>query len=50
MYLIDTSVLVNIFRDKTVIKRKNLENIIQDNPFFLSHFIQMELLQGAKDE
>ncbi|WPF88644.1 PIN domain-containing protein [Cyanobacterium aponinum AL20118] len=50
MYLIDTSVLVNIFRDKTGIKRKNLENIIQDNPFFLSHFIQMELLQGAKDE
>lgn len=50
MYLIDTSVLVNIFRDKTGIKRKNLENIIEDNPFFLSHFIQMELLQGAKDE
>ncbi len=50
MYLIDTSVWVNIFRDKTGIKRKNLENIIEDNPFFLSHFIQMELLQGAKNE
>ena len=50
MYLIDTSVWINLFRDKTGIKRKNLEDIIQDNPFFLSHFIQMELLQGAKDE
>ena len=50
MYLINTSVWINIFRDKTGIKRKNLEDIIQDNPFFLSHFIQMELLQGAKDE
>lgn len=50
MYLIDTSVWINLFRDKTGIKRKNLEDIIQYNPFFLSHFIQMELLQGAKDE
>ncbi|BAQ67032.1 PIN domain nuclease [Geminocystis sp. NIES-3709] len=50
MYLIDTSVWINIFRDKTGIKRKQLENIIRDNPFFLSHFTQMELLQGAKNE
>jgi predicted nucleic acid-binding protein len=40
MYLIDTSIWINIFRDKTGIKRKKLENIIQDNPFFLSHFTQ----------
>jgi hypothetical protein len=38
MYLIDTSVWVNIFRDKTGIKRKNLENIIEDNPC-LSKFL-----------
>lgn len=50
MYLIDTSVWINIFRDKTGIKRKQLENVIQDNPFFLSRFTQMELLQGAKNE
>lgn len=50
MYLIDTSVWVNIFRDKTGIKRQKLENIMEDNPFFLTHFIQMELLQGAKNE
>jgi predicted nucleic acid-binding protein len=50
MYLIDTSVWINIFRDKTGIKRKQLENLIKDNPFFLSRFTQMELLQGAKNE
>ncbi|WP_373480812.1 PIN domain nuclease [Geminocystis sp.] len=50
MYLIDTSVWINIFRDKTGIKRKQLQNLIKDNPFFLSRFTQMELLQGAKNE
>jgi hypothetical protein len=50
MYLIDTSVWINILRDKTGILRKNLEEIIQDDPIFLNRFTQMELLQGCKNE
>jgi predicted nucleic acid-binding protein len=50
MYLVDTSVWINILRDKTGILRQNFEEVIQDNPIFLSHFTQMELLQGAKNE
>ncbi|AUC60465.1 toxin-antitoxin system MvpA family toxin component [Cyanobacterium sp. HL-69] len=50
MYLIDTSTLVNIFRDKSNILKTKLENHIQDEAIFLTHFTQMELLQGAKNE
>ncbi len=50
MYLIDTSVWVNILRDQTGRVRHSFEEIVADNPIFLSRFTQMELLQGSKNE
>ncbi len=50
MFLIDTSVWINIFRDQTGLKRQQLEAVMEDQPFFLSRFTQMELLQGCQNE
>lgn len=50
MYLIDTSVLVNLFKDKSGILRVQLESYIKDEVIFLTHFTKMELLQGARNE
>jgi len=50
MFLIDTSVWIAVFRDKTGTVRQSLSEIIQDQPIFLSRFTQMELLQGCRDE
>ncbi|MBE9221800.1 PIN domain-containing protein [Cyanobacterium stanieri LEGE 03274] len=50
MYLIDTSILINIFRDKSNLLRTKLEGHIKDEAIFLTNFTQMELLQGAKNE
>jgi predicted nucleic acid-binding protein len=50
MFLIDTSVWISVFRDRTGAVRQSLEAIINDRPIFLSRFTQMELLQGCRDE
>ncbi len=50
MFLIDTSVWIMIFRDKTGNSRQTLESIIKDDNIFLTRFTQMELLQGCRDE
>jgi hypothetical protein len=50
MFLIDTSVWIGVFRDRTGVVRQSLEAIINDQPIFLSRFTQMELLQGCRDE
>jgi predicted nucleic acid-binding protein len=50
MYLIDTSVWIKIFRDKTEITKQRFQEIVKDEPIFLSRFTQMELLQGSKNE
>jgi predicted nucleic acid-binding protein len=50
MFLIDTSVWVNLFRDRTGTVRQTLETLVKDESIFLSRFTQMELLQGCRDE
>ncbi len=50
MFLIDTSVWVNVFRDRTGTVRQTLETLVKDESIFLSRFTQMELLQGCRDE
>ncbi|HAO13291.1 MAG TPA: VapC toxin family PIN domain ribonuclease, partial [Planktothrix sp. UBA8407] len=48
MFLIDTSVWINVFRDRTGAVRQSLEVIINNESIFLSRFTQMELLQGCR--
>ncbi|MEG4275532.1 MULTISPECIES: type II toxin-antitoxin system VapC family toxin [unclassified Microcoleus] len=50
MFLIDTSVWIEVFRDRTGVVRQSLEAIINDESIFLNRFTQMELLQGCRDE
>ncbi len=50
MFLIDTSVWISVFRDKTGKSRQTLESIIKNDSIFLTRFTQMELLQGCRDE
>jgi predicted nucleic acid-binding protein len=50
MFLIDTSVWIGVFRDRTGVVRQSLEAIINDESIFLNRFTQMELLQGCLDE
>ncbi len=50
MFLIDTSVWISVFRDKTGVVRQSLEAIINGESIFLNRFTQMELLQGCRDE
>jgi predicted nucleic acid-binding protein len=50
MFLIDTSVWIGVFRDKTGVVRQSLEAIINDESIFMNRFTQMELLQGCRDE
>lgn len=48
--LIDTSVWVNIFRDRTGTVAKKVSAIVGDDEIVLSRFTQLELLQGAANE
>jgi predicted nucleic acid-binding protein len=50
MLLIDTSVWVSLFRDKTGNMRDRLYALIDDQEVFLTRFSQLELLQGCRDE
>jgi len=51
MYLVDTSVLVDFFKDKKNEKIMRFEWILSNSiPFGISAFTYQELLQGAKDE
>jgi predicted nucleic acid-binding protein len=50
MFLIDTSVWISVFRDRTGTVRQSLEAIINNESVFLSRFTQMELLQGCRDD
>ncbi len=50
MLLIDTSVWIMVFRDRTGRVRQNLEALINDRKVFLTRFTQLELLQGSLDE
>ena len=50
MLLIDTSVWIMVFRDRTGRVRQNLEALINDRKVLLTRFTQLELLQGSLDE
>jgi predicted nucleic acid-binding protein len=48
--LIDTSVLVALFRDRSGSVAHALRELLDGRSYFLTRFTQMELLQGARDE
>jgi predicted nucleic acid-binding protein len=50
MLLIDTSVWISVFRDRTGQVRQKLETLIDDRDVFLAGFTQLELLQGSLNE
>ena len=50
MILIDTSIWINIFRDKTQEYSQRLYNFIGEQDIVLTRFQQLELLQGCRDE
>jgi hypothetical protein len=50
MLLIDTSIWIDVFRDKSKTKAAQLRTIIAEQNYYLSVFTQMELLQGCKNE
>ena len=50
MFLIDTSVWIDVLRNRTGTVRQSLEAIIKNESIFLSRFTQMELLQGCRDD
>jgi predicted nucleic acid-binding protein len=50
MLLIDTSVWISVFRDRTGQVRQKLETLIRDREVLLTRFTQLELLQGSLNE
>jgi predicted nucleic acid-binding protein len=50
MLLIDTSVWISVFRDRTGQVRQKLETLISDRQVLLTRFTQLELLQGSLNE
>jgi predicted nucleic acid-binding protein len=50
MLLIDTSVWINLFRDKSGVVKTRLQNYLGNKSYSLPVFTQMELLQGCKNE
>jgi predicted nucleic acid-binding protein len=47
--LIDTSILVELFRDKSGRVAREVEEATAGRDYWLTRFTQMELLQGARD-
>ncbi|HKH50163.1 MAG TPA: PIN domain nuclease [Thermoanaerobaculia bacterium] len=50
MILVDTSVWIEVFRDKSQTKRKALLAALAGDEVVLTRFTQLELLQGCRDE
>ena len=50
MLLIDTSVWISVFRDRSGQVRQQLETLIDDLEVLLTRFTQLELLQGSLNE
>lgn len=49
MIAIDTSVWVDVLRDRTLRRRRQVERFVGDHEVVLSRFTQLELLQGCRD-
>ncbi|ANV85834.1 hypothetical protein AWQ21_14985 (plasmid) [Picosynechococcus sp. PCC 7003] len=50
MFLVDTSVWINLFRDRTSSMRQKFEIAVAEQPYYLSRFTQVALLQGSRNE
>lgn len=50
MVLVDTSVWIEILRDRSGARRRALLEALDGEDLFLSRFTQLELLQGSRDE
>ncbi len=50
MVLIDTSIWINVFKDKQGDYSRNLYQEIANRDIFLTRFQQLELLQGCRNE
>lgn len=50
MLLIDTSVWISVFRDRSGQIGKQLKTLIAEREVLLSRFTQLELLQGSLNE
>ncbi|MBD2067559.1 PIN domain nuclease [Leptolyngbya sp. FACHB-671] len=50
MLLIDTSVWISVFRDRSGQSRQQLETLIANRDILLTRFTQLELLQGSLNE
>jgi len=50
MLLIDTSIWIEVLRDKSKVKSAKLKTILNSRSYYLPIFSKMELLQGCKDE
>nr|WP_217523337.1 PIN domain-containing protein [Pleurocapsa sp. PCC 7327] len=50
MLLIDTSVWIGVFRDRSDRVRQQLQTLIDDREVLLTRFTQLELLQGCLNE
>jgi predicted nucleic acid-binding protein len=50
MVLVDTSVWIDVFRDKSGAKRNALSTALAGDEVVLSRFNQLELLQGCREE
>ncbi len=50
MLLIDTSVWISVFRNRSGQVRQQLETLVANRPVQLTRFTQLELLQGSLNE
>jgi predicted nucleic acid-binding protein len=50
MYLVDSSVWVDVLRDRTGARARRFRSVLDPRDVVLSRFTQMELLQGARDQ
>jgi len=50
MYLVDSSVWVDVLRDRTGSRAARLKSVVDPRDVVLSRFTQMELLQGARTQ
>ena len=50
MILIDTSIWIQVFRDKQGLEAQRIQEWINGREVVLTRFIQLELLQGCRDE
>jgi predicted nucleic acid-binding protein len=48
--IVDTSVWIDVFRDASAERRKQLESMVDPDDVLLTPFTELELLQGCRDE